>query len=49
MTVGKALRTHCEMGDPPPDELRDGLLFAADGSRWAPWIEAVTATVGSAP
>lgn len=42
---GKALAKHCEMGDPDADELAAGLRFAADGSRWAPWIEAVAATV----
>lgn len=42
---GKALASLCDCGDPPRDEVVDGLLYAADGSRWAPWIEAVAETV----
>lgn len=42
---GKALAQHCEIGQPDAEELAAGLMFAADGSRWAPWIEAVAATV----
>jgi hypothetical protein len=30
----------------PRDEVLAALRFAADGSRWAPWIDAVIATVG---
>jgi hypothetical protein len=42
---GKALRSMCECGDPPPDEVLASLEFARDGSRWAPWLDAVIATV----
>lgn len=44
---GKALASLCECGDPEPDEVAIALLYAAEGSRWAPWIEAVAATVGA--
>lgn len=42
---GKALASLCERGDPPPGEVAIALDCAAEGSRWAPWIEAVAATV----
>ena len=32
-------------GDASPEEVLAALVFAREGSRWAPWIEAVEATV----
>lgn len=43
---GQALKSLCEIGDPRPDEVLAALGYARDGSRWAPWIDAVIATVG---
>lgn len=42
---GQALASHCEIGEPPADEVLAALAYAREGSRWAPWIEAVEATV----
>ena len=39
--AGKALA----MMGTPRDKVLAALAFAADGSRWAPWIEAIEATV----
>lgn len=41
---GKALVAFWE-GKAPRDEVLAALGFAADGSRWGPWIEAIAATV----
>lgn len=42
---GKALASLCECGSPSPEEVAAALAYAADGSRWAPWIEAVRASL----
>lgn len=42
---GQALVAHCEVGESPADEVIAALAYARDGSRWAPWIEAIEATV----
>ena len=42
---GQAPASHCEIGEPPADEVLAALAYAREGSRWAPWIEAVEATV----
>lgn len=43
---GQALKSLCEIGDPAPAEVLAALGYAREGSRWAPWIDAVIATVG---
>lgn len=43
---GQALKSLCEIGDPAPAEVLASLGYARDGSRWAPWLDAMIATVG---
>lgn len=42
---GRALASLCECGSPSPEEVVAALAYAADGSRWAPWIEAARASL----
>lgn len=45
---GQALKSLCEIGDPAPAEVLAALGYARDGSRWAPWLDAMIATVALA-
>lgn len=45
VSPGKALASLCECGSPSPEEVVAALAYAADGSRWAPWIEAARASL----
>ncbi len=45
---GQALKSLCEIGDPTPAEVLEALGYARDGSRWAPWLDAMIATVALA-